>query len=105
MIPGLVVGGEIVVGVLAVVDAVGAGVEIVAAVGPGVLEAEITGELGVGGPGHGVAAAGEASLHGPMIVELGCAVDSSLGVAVDGVKDGMRVAVVIGCELRFDVGQ
>ena len=67
VIPGGIVGGQIVVVVLAVVDGVGADIDVVAALRPGVADAGIAGELGVRRPGRSFAAAGKSDLGGPVV--------------------------------------
>ena len=70
VVPGGVVLLQIVVGVFAVVDAVGAEVEVVVDGVGGVADAGGAGGFGVGGPEGDVVAAGDAWLDEPVVVEL-----------------------------------
>ena len=55
VVPGLVVRSEVVVGIFAVIEAVCARVERIAAVMPGIDNTGVASQLGVCGPGHDVA--------------------------------------------------
>ena len=63
VIPGLVVALEVIVGVFAVVEGVGAGVQRIPSLAPGVVDAGRAGRLHVLRPGRYIVAAGESSLH------------------------------------------
>ena len=102
VIPGQIVGGEIVVIVLTVVDRVCAGVQIVAVLIPAVGDANVGRRLG-GRPRRGFAASREADLRGPVISPFGGGVDAGLGVAIVNVSQRMRVCIVIRGQLRLDI--
>ena len=104
MVPGGVVLLEVVEGVVAVVDAVGAEIDVVVDGVGGVADAGGGGGFGVGGPEGDVVAAGDAELDEPVVVELDGGEDAGVGEGVDDVEQGVAEEVVVGRELGFDAG-
>ena len=80
VVPGLVVTLEIIVGVLAFVEGVGAGVESVAAFVPGIVHAGGAGGGCIFGPRCHVVPTRKTRLHKPMVGELDARNDAGLGV-------------------------
>ena len=102
VIPGRVILLQIVVGVLAVVDAVGAGVEIVIHRLSGVAHAECAGGFRIGRPRGNIVADGNAELHQPLVVQLDRRYQTSVSKRVDRVKQRVAEDVVVGRQLGFD---
>ena len=104
-IPGDVVVLDVVVAVDAVVDAAGAGVDVVVDGFCCVTKACGAGGLGVSGPEGDVVAAGETELEEPLIGELEGGQDTGVGDRGGNVRERVAEHVVVGGDLDLDAGE
>ena len=102
VIPGAVEVLQIVIGVFAAIDAIGAAVEVVVVAGGGVIEAGDQGGGTIDCPGSDVVTRGHAELYHPLLVELERAVDAGVGKWIDGVEQRVGHVVVVRRKLGFD---
>jgi hypothetical protein len=105
----LVVSGEVivlqvVVGILAVVDAVRLSVKIVVVALCRIVQAKDAGGFGVLGPQRNIMPAWQAELNDPLLARLERGVDPCIGERIDGVEQRVRHVVVVRRQLRFDPG-
>src|ERR1700733_14762916 len=95
VIPRKIVSSQIVIGVLGVVNGIGAGINLIRSRLPRIAQASVPGELGVRGPGRGVASGRQSHLPHPVVAKLECRIYTILRVAIVSVSERMRVSVII----------
>src|ERR1700683_1335810 len=95
VIPRKIVSGQIVIGVLGVVNGIGTGINLIRSRPPRIAQASVPGELGIGGPGGRVASGRQSHLPHPVVAKLERCIYTILRIAVISVSERMRVNVII----------